>query len=64
MSAGDTVLDEAAAMRKWQELSRRLDRMMERVGTAGEFPVGAGSSLRGDDAASDPYQVSQVIQFA
>jgi hypothetical protein len=57
------TFDEADAKTKWQQLAPLVDRMMERVGTEGEFPVAAGSSLAGDDAAADPYQVSHVIRM-
>lgn len=56
-------LDEAQVKQKWQEIAPLIDRMMARVGTTGEFPVQAGSSLRGDDKASDPYQVSHVVRM-
>lgn len=58
-----TRFDENDAMDKWLALAPLLDRMMERVGTEGEFPVAPGSSLAGDDAAADPYQVSHVIRL-
>lgn len=57
------TLDEGDVRRKWEELAPLLDRMMERVGTEGEFPVSAGSSLAGDDAAANPYRVSTVIRL-
>jgi hypothetical protein len=57
------TFDEDDAKTKWQKLAPLLERMMERVGTEGEFPIAAGSSLAGDDAAADPYQVSHVIRM-
>lgn len=48
---------------KWLEMSPLIDRMMERVGTRGEFSVASGSSLAGDDRASDPYQTSHALQM-
>jgi hypothetical protein len=48
---------------KWQAMSPLIDRMMERVGTKGEFPVAKGSSLAGDDRASNPYQISHALQM-
>ena len=63
MTAHKEVLTEQDAQAKWLELAPILERMMERVGTEGEFPVGAGSSLAGDDAAAAPYQVSHVIRM-
>jgi len=56
------AFDEHAAMRKWQELAPLLDTMMKRVGTEGEFPVATGSSLAGDDKASNPYQLSHAVR--
>ncbi len=58
-----TSLTEDDAKAKWRELAPLLDRMMERVATEGEFPVAVRSSLAGDDAAADPYQVSHVIRM-
>lgn len=55
-------IDESQVQAKWLELAPLIDRMMQRVGTRGEFPVGEGSSLLGDDRASDPYHVSHVIR--
>jgi len=46
---------------KWAEMAPLIDRMMERTGTEGEFPVEAGTSLAGDDRASAPYHVSHVV---
>lgn len=57
------VLDEADISRKWLEMAPLIERMMERVGTEGEFPVGDGSSLHGDDSAASPYQVSHVLRL-
>lgn len=63
MTQAKTTLTENDAMTMWQKLAPLLDRMMERVGTKGEFPVSTGSSLAGDDAAANPYQVSHVIRM-
>lgn len=46
---------------KWREIAPLIDLMAKRIGTIGEFPVAPGSSLAGDDSASSPYQVSQVV---
>ena len=59
----EETFDEDEAKTKWQKLAPLLERMMERVGTEGEFPIATGSSLAGDDAAADPYQVSHVIRM-
>lgn len=63
MTDGIHEFVESQAVRKWQELAPLLDRLMERVGTDGEFPVAPGSSLSGDDAASNPYHVSHVVRL-
>jgi hypothetical protein len=63
MTAHKEVPSEQDAQAKWLELAPLLERMMERVGTEGEFPVAAGSSLAGDDTAAAPYQVSHVIRM-
>jgi len=57
------VLKDADVQAKWQAISPLIDRMMGRVGTKDEFPVSLGSSLAGDDKASDPYQVSHVLRM-
>lgn len=46
---------------KWREIAPHIDVMAVRIGTVGEFAVAPDSSLAEDDAASDPYQVSQVV---
>lgn len=63
MNANAPVVDEAAVLEKWAEISPLIDRMMERVGTREEFPVGVGSALAGDDTASTPYQVSHCVRM-
>src|SRR3954451_8752379 len=55
-------MDGRAVQEKWIEAAPLIDRMMERVGAPGEFPVGAGSSLAGDDRASSPYHVSHALR--
>lgn len=57
------TISEAEIEAKWHEISPLIDRMMERVGTEDEFPVSPGSSLAGDDNASNPYQVSHCIRM-
>lgn len=56
-------LSEDEVHQKWQAMSPLIDRMMERVGTKGEFPVAKGSSLAGDDRASNPYQISHALRM-
>lgn len=56
-------LSEEAISEKWVKMAPLIERMMERVGTKGEFPVADGSSLAGDDKAADPYQVSHVLRM-
>lgn len=55
--------DEQAAVEKWHEIAPLIDRMQKRTNTADEFAVGTGSSLFGDDAASDPYHTSHAVQM-
>lgn len=54
---------EEAITEKWVRLAPLIERMMERVGTQGQFPVADGSSLAGDDRAAEPYQVSHVLRM-
>jgi hypothetical protein len=63
VTAPTNTFSEADAWKKWHEIAPLLDRMMQRVGTEGDFPVLAGSSLAGDDAAASPYQVSHVLRL-
>jgi len=56
-------LDDQAIRDKWLKSAPLIERMMERVGTEGEFPVEAGSSLSGDDKASSPYQLSHGLRM-
>jgi hypothetical protein len=56
-------LDPAQVEAKWRELAPLVDRMMERVGTKGEFPVEARSALAGDDQAATPFQTSHVLKM-
>ena len=37
--------------------------MAKRTGEPNDFPVSPGSSLAGDDKASNPYQVSHAVQM-
>lgn len=64
MSEGRLLrLSEDQVQEKWQAMSPLIDRMMERVGTRGEFPVAKRSSLAGDDTAADPYQTSHALRM-
>lgn len=47
---------------KWATMSQVLDRLAERIANPDDFPVFPGSSLRGDDRASHPFEVSQAIR--
>lgn len=55
--------DAAQVEAKWAALAPLVDRMMDRVGTEGEFLVEARSALAGDDRASSPYQTSHVLKM-
>ena len=57
------AVTEEEASAKWHEMSPLLDRLMERTDSPGEFEVAPGSSLAGDDRASDPYQVSHAVRL-
>jgi hypothetical protein len=54
---------EAEAAAKWKEMSPLLDRLMQRTDDRAEFLISAGSSLFGDDRASDPFQVSHAVRL-
>ncbi len=47
---------------KWAAMSDALDRLAERIADPDDFPVFSGSSLRGDDRASHPFEMSQAIR--
>lgn len=47
----------------WATFATDVDRMMDRVNDRMDFAVSPGSSLAGDDRASDPYQVSHAVQM-
>lgn len=47
----------------WAKFAADVDRMMARVNDATDFAVSQGSSLAGDDRASDPYQVSHAAHM-
>ena len=56
-------LDQEKIDALWATDAGDVDRMMERVNDAMDFAVSPGSSLAGDDRASDPYQVSHAVQM-
>ncbi|WP_131811368.1 hypothetical protein [Mycolicibacterium monacense] len=47
----------------WQKIAANVDQMMGRINDPSDFAVSAGSSLAGDDRASNPYQVSHAVQM-
>lgn len=55
-------LDPSFVAAKWSEITPGIDKMAERVADPDDFPVSPGSSLRGDDKASHPYQVSHAVR--
>lgn len=63
MADQHTPLDPQAIAQKWEEIAPGIAKMMERVGNPTDFPVATGSSLAGDDTASDPYQVSHATRM-
>lgn len=61
-SAGsERVVTEEQAWAKWQEVGRLIDALVARSDRSGEWVPAPGSSLAGDDRASDPYQVSHAV---
>ncbi|MGE2721214.1 DUF3322 domain-containing protein [Mycolicibacterium celeriflavum] len=56
MFSDETIAD------KWGEFATAVERLAERVADEGEFRVGPGSSLAGDDRASHPFEVSQAVR--
>lgn len=57
------ALDPARIDALWGKFASDIDRMMDRVNDPTDFAVSPGSSLAGDDRASDPYQVSHAVQM-
>lgn len=57
------ALDQDKIDALWARFASDVDRMMERVNDPTDFAVSPGSSLAGDDRASDPYQVSHAVQM-
>jgi hypothetical protein len=59
----ETVLDPTAVAAKWEEIAPAIDKMAERIADPNDFQIGPGSSLSGDDKASNPYQVSHAVRM-
>jgi hypothetical protein len=57
------ALDQDKIDALWAKFASDVDRMMDRVNDPLDFAVSPGSSLAGDDRASDPYQVSHAVQM-
>ena len=57
----ERVVTEGQAWAKWQEVGRLIDALVARSDHPGEWVPNPGSSLAGDDRASDPYQVSHAV---
>lgn len=57
------ALDQDKIDALWGKFASEVDRMMDRVNDPMDFAVSPGSSLAGDDRASDPYQVSHAVQM-
>ena len=57
----ERVVTEERAWAKWQEVGRLIDALVARSDLRGEWVPQPGSSLAGDDRASDPYQVSHAV---
>jgi hypothetical protein len=55
-------ITEAQASQKWLELAGIADGFQQRTDTRNGFPVAQGSSLAGDDAQSQPYQLSHAVR--
>lgn len=60
-TAAGPVVTEAQAWEKWQEIGGLIDALARRSDTRGEWSPYPGSSLAGDDQASNPYQVSHAV---
>jgi hypothetical protein len=54
-------ISEEDAFAKWQEIGPLIDALAGRSNVQGEWGPSAGSSLAGDDRASEPYQVSHAV---
>src|SRR5688572_8074481 len=58
-----SVVTEEQAAAKWHEIAPLIDGLMRRTDNRDDFQVLAGSSLAGDDRATDPYQTSHVMRW-
>lgn len=59
----EVELDAAAVAAKWDEIAPGIDQMAERIANPNDFLVSSGSSLAGDDKASNPYRVSHAVRM-
>lgn len=55
-------LTDEMVMAKWAQIAPLIDMVVNRIQDPEDFAVQAGSQLAGDDAASDPYQVSHCAR--
>lgn len=46
----------------WGDFAIAVEQLADRIGNADDFPVEPGSSLAGDDRASNPFKVSEAIR--
>ena len=59
----EVELDAATVAAKWDEIAPGIDQIAERIANPNDFLVSPGSSLAGDDKASNPYRVSHAIRM-
>jgi hypothetical protein len=57
----EPVVNEEQAWAKWQEVGNLIDVLARRADSLDGWKHAAGSSLAGDDRASQPYQVSHAV---
>jgi len=57
------ALDQDKIDSLWAKFASDVDQMMDRINDPMDFAVSPGSSLAGDDRASDPYHVSHAVQM-
>ncbi|GLW90280.1 hypothetical protein [Actinokineospora globicatena] len=58
-----TIVNDQAAMAKWQEISVLASRLVERSGRENGFAIHPRSPLAGDDLHSSPYHVSHAVKI-